>query len=600
MTAYKKSMKQALLEMRLTEHSDGTDHPHPHEDDEDEIDQEQQQNLQDASVNMNSPVMLDLLRLYNKAMNAVPGSSKQMGYRKEIEKIRKSMGMKEEVELDESVIDKVKEIDAKKSAKKIDGVMVDSFTASAISQIYDKVSDANKKKMDKLPIKKLADLAMKFIKHGEEFVPEEVDLDEGTMNDVIVMRKGRVSVSVIANAANVKKKEKEGFKIDGVIEKGSSLLHKEPKRIMKAIKGGDKLNIGEGTWKVPETRIDQMALRKALRKPIKAKDAEKVISKHIGDDSLFDDFYDLEKDDPNQDVRPLIRNRMKELGIKEEVELDEAIDKKTAKIIAKMIARDKFDYNFEYSLSIANIDDIKKQGGKPPRGVRGDKMGFLGDILEPLGAEDIYLDGDDLVDGSKTIGKWKGMSVGDMFKKARVRYEEVDLEEGKMAQMHQMMKDKKTPEQIAKAMKLDLKTVKALMSGYNESAASDARRAMMKDKDLRRGKDSADDDDDATDDDIKAASKNIMMQMRKAQSLKGRFDVEFQNKKKKKVPAQIAQAVQSKYNSLRRPAEKQAFQSKVAQSYEDMLKALKEDYVLPIKKTILDRIDEKLLERKND
>jgi len=64
------------------------------------------------------------------------------------------------------------------------------------------------------------------------------------------MRKGRVSVSVIANAANVKKKEKEGFKIDGVIEKGSSLLHKEPKRIMKAIKGGDKLNIGEGTKQV--------------------------------------------------------------------------------------------------------------------------------------------------------------------------------------------------------------------------------------------------------------------------------------------------------------------------------------------------------------
>ena len=29
----------------------------------------------------------------------------------------------------------------------------------------------------------------------------------------------------------------------------------------------------EGTWKVPETKIDQMALRKTLRKPIKAKDA---------------------------------------------------------------------------------------------------------------------------------------------------------------------------------------------------------------------------------------------------------------------------------------------------------------------------------------
>ena len=46
--------------------------------------------------------------------------------------------------------------------------------------------------------------------------------------------------------------------------------------------------------------------------------------------------------------------------------------------------------------------------------------------------------------------------------------EEVDLDEGKMNQMHQMMKDGKTAAQIAKAMKLDLKTVKALMDGYNK------------------------------------------------------------------------------------------------------------------------------------
>jgi len=37
------------------------------------------------------------------------------------------------------------------------------------------------------------------------------------------------------------------------------------------------------------------------------------------------------------------------------------------------------------------------------------------------------------------------------------------LIEGKMSQFHLMMKQKKTPEQIAKALKLDLKTVKALM-----------------------------------------------------------------------------------------------------------------------------------------
>jgi len=73
--------------------------------------------------------------------------------------------------LDESVISDVKDIVAKKQAKKIQGVMVDMFTASAISQIYDKVNDANKAKMDKLKITKLADLAMKLMKR-EDFVTE--------------------------------------------------------------------------------------------------------------------------------------------------------------------------------------------------------------------------------------------------------------------------------------------------------------------------------------------------------------------------------------------------------------------------------------------
>ena len=144
------------------------------------------------------------------------------------------------------------------------------------------------------------------------------------------------------------------------------------------------------------------------------------------------------------------------------------------------------------------------------------------------------------------------------------RKEEVDLDEGKMSQLHQYIKDKKSAEEIAKLMKVDVKTIKALMSSYestdgdnmgenseymemlaaacggtggggsmvgagyvpdkdkiDEGAAADARRAMSKDKDLRRGKDRADDDDSATDDDVKAASKNIMMQMTERQSLSG-------------------------------------------------------------------------------
>jgi len=180
--------------------------------------------------------------------------------------------------------------------------------------------------------------------------------------------------------------------------------------------------------------------------------------------------------------------------------------------------------------------------------------------------------------------------------------EEVELDEGKMSQLHQYIKDKKSAEEIAKLMKVDVKTIKALMSSHHpeeveEGAAADARRAMSRDKDFSR-RDSADDDTDATDDDVKGASKNIMMQMRKAQSLRGRFDVEFADGKKTKVSAGVAMAVQSKYNSLKKPADKEKFQARIGKSYKDMLKALKEE-LQPKKESILERMNRKIKE-KND
>ena len=88
--------------------------------------------------------------------------------------------------------------------------------------------------------------------------------------------------------------------------------------------------------------------------------------------------------------------------------------------------------------------------------------------------------------------------------------------------------------------------------------------------------DPADVDTSATDDDIAAADKNIMMQLRKSVSLRGNFPVQFMDKKKVKVSSKIAQAVQSKYNSMKKPADKEKFQSKISKSYKDLLSALKE------------------------
>ena len=113
--------------------------------------------------------------------------------------------------------------------------------------------------------------------------------------------------------------------------------------------------------------------------------------------------------------------------------------------------------------------------------------------------------------------------------------------------------------------------------------------------------DPADIDIDATDDDVKSADKNIIMQMRKVISLRGNFKVEFHDGKKQKIDPKIALAVQQKYDSLRRPADREKFQNKAAKSYKDMLKALKETKIK--EKTSQDRIvglvGDKLKEKKH-
>ena len=117
------------------------------------------------------------------------------------------------------------------------------------------------------------------------------------------------------------------------------------------------------------------------------------------------------------------------------------------------------------------------------------------------------------------------------------------------------------------------------------SARADAMKAMRKGKSV----DPADVDTDATDDDVKAASKNIIMQLRKSVNLRGTFAVEFDDKKKVKVSAKIAQAAQNKYNTMRRPADKEKFQMKISKSYKDLLKAIKEETVKESKFSLINK-----------
>ena len=171
--------------------------------------------------------------------------------------------------------------------------------------------------------------------------------------------------------------------------------------------------------------------------------------------------------------------------------------------------------------------------------------------------------------------------------------EETKLDEGRMKELHGYIEKGMSAEEIAKKMKLDVKTIKALMGSdasgrfisgrYNneayeveESARSDAMRAMRRGQEV----DPADVDDAATDADVKAASKNILMQMRKVVNLGGKFDVEFLDKKKVKVKPAIANAFIKKYQSMRKPADKEKFQNQAMKSYKDLLKVLKASYMM--------------------
>ena len=232
-------------------------------------------------------------------------------------------------------------------------------------------------------------------------------------------------------------------------------------KIDKMYKG--KNEVKEGTWAIPDTPQKKMELKKLLQSPIKlgkeGDDASDKLYGLVGDDSLFDDLYVAGKKNPNGDARPLVRKHMKRLGIKEEVE--ESVE--YVEYMAK---------NSGQASTIANMFKGKTGGGeihKSGSEVRIDAAKNIEAIHKQVMAKfpdtnvmtaEAYLDemfGNKVIDPTTAAALrlyLKGKAGGAPFP---------PVVEGMMSKIDQMQKDGKSAADIAKALKLDVKTVKGIL-----------------------------------------------------------------------------------------------------------------------------------------
>jgi len=81
-----------------------------------------------------------------------------------IVKMEKQLGEGKLTEAKETPVEVARRIVQNKQYEKYKGMMLDTFTASAIVKVYDAVNDANKKKLDSLKLPKLVSVVWKLLK----------------------------------------------------------------------------------------------------------------------------------------------------------------------------------------------------------------------------------------------------------------------------------------------------------------------------------------------------------------------------------------------------------------------------------------------------
>ena len=536
-----------------------------------------------------------------------------------------------------------------------DGKMkVDLFTASAVTQALDKVNPANKAKITKLintgkkaNFMSVAKVVMKSENDPE--IKEEVKVEEVSL----LAQQSAILISKRERERNPRKEEVEldeekmpshaelvkgkygdahagaqhFSKIGGKEYTWNYLERKGGKYVVTTKKTGEigLSKAGSKDFKTAkivkeEVDLDEMNPKKHVGKSKKNPDMFCVFDTNGNEVKLFKDKKDAEE--------YAVKNHDSLMG--EEADLDEAVNKDWQKAV--------------HDLS-------KKMGASVASGAKGKIIPFVsmnGDTTD-VGYTDSKGKKHTIYTTKKSLPRAeKDKMIADIRKKFSEEFsEEVELDEGQLKDMLVQAGDieyyakrhggidKKDMMKAASLLKkgnksgalnfvskldtsprekiLDLmgeeveesyevgtdeyaKHTREVTPGQEkeiDEARPSARRDAMRDMG-KRGKDSADDDDYvATPDDRKAADKNIIMQLRKATNLGGKYEVTFKDKKRVKVKPEIAMAFLKKFEKMK-PADKAKLQDKGSKSYKDLLKGLKEEDT-----SMLGRIERKLKEIRN-
>ena len=218
----------------------------------------------------------------NPAKTRYQQQAEKMGYQKD-----KAVVSEQSIS-EASAMDGMRDIVKTKGAKKVNGVTIDMFTASVITKAYDKVNDANKKKMDKANVDTLVKLAHKVmgLKSSNEFGKDPLKgfpYNEVSNNEEI---QELISKEGFASDAQRKAAFASGYKAKGKKGKKESV---------------DEANLQEGTWAIPDSRAKLNKVQNDfLKKQVRARNVAAVkryangLNDLFGDDSFSDDMYVLE------------------------------------------------------------------------------------------------------------------------------------------------------------------------------------------------------------------------------------------------------------------------------------------------------------------